>query len=385
MFLTFAVIGAWQTVLAQHLKELGFTGIQQGAIIGTGALAAMITPILAGQIADRWFPTERFLGLTNLATGVVLLLAYGQDSFEALWILMFANGLFYVTTIPLGTSLSFHHLPDPPRQFPVVRAWGTIGWIVAAGAFAAWLHLTGRSLRDCLAMGGILALANGLYSFTLPHTPPDRTAVRKFALGKVLSMLRDPSFVVFTVLLFAMQIFFGFYNVRAAIFYVDLGVGRENLSLVMGVGQIMEIAVLLLLPRLYAKTGAKTVLALGIAAWVVRFGIYSLMAPLWLMIAAQVLHGPGFGLMRIGASLYIDRIAARDVRASAQSFLSSFVDGSGMFVGGIVAGVVVDKVATGWVDYWWIAGAGTAVILVAFLAGFKARDGGAPEKSPPAG
>lgn len=381
MFLTFAVMGSWQTVLVKHLAELGFSNTEAGMIMATSALAAVISPLFAGQIADRWFPTQWFLALMNLVSGIVLLMAYTQDSFWALWALMFVNGLFFVTTIPLGTSMSMQHLGDPTREFPAVRAWGTIGWVLSAFALSGWFTITGGEYRECLALGGGIAFLNALYSCTLPHTPPRRDAAQKFALGKVLVMLKGRSFLVFTLMLFLIAtVSFPFYVVGAAKFYPDQGVSKIWLPIVMAIGQIVEIPLMFLLPWVYRRFGAKATLAIGMATWAIRFGIYTLVGPLWLMIAAQILHGPGFAFTRIGASIYIDRIVAKDARASAQSFLSTFADGSGMVAGSFVAGYVADSVqvglrdGSGWSEFWFLAAIGCAVITAAFVAFFRARD-----------
>lgn len=384
MFLTFAILGAWQTVLAQYLQDLGLTGKEVSLVLGCGALAAMLSPLVAGRIADRWLATERFLALSNLCCGGFLLAASRATTFGALWWLSIGAALFYVISIPLGTAMSMVHLPDS-RDFPWVRLWGTVGWVAAGGFLWVWQSLTGRGIGDCYGVAGAIALLNGAYSITLPHTPPQPAGRRRGAAPGALALLKDPSLALFLGLLFCLQVSAAFYYARGAIFYHAAGVSKQALSVVMSIPQAAEIGAMLLLPAVYARFGAKWTVAAGIAAWAVRFGIYSLGHPLGLLVGAQVLHAAGFAFVRIAASVYVENVTPRELRATSQSLLSCLIDGAGAFLGVYVAGAVSDALfreSARWAAYWVIPAAASLAVLLAFLLGFRPRAAGGTASPP---
>ena len=386
MFLTYATWGAWAPVLAKHLQNIGFTPVQIGALYGTGALATMVSPLVAGEIADRWFPTERFLAVSYLVTGGLFLAAPWVVEFHALWTLAFVAMLFYMPTLALGNSMSFHHLSDPRKDFPVVRVWGTIGWIAGGWILSAWMNvaiarnLPGQGLRVCLALAGAISVLNALYSLTLPHTPPKHDAASKPAIGKTLAMLRDPSFAVLSAGAFLLMVFATSYFTRAPSFFPTVGIRDQDLALVMSVGQIAEILTVLILPAVYLGLGARRTLLLGLAAWTLRFGLYAVGHPKWLVIGAQALHGACFAFVLAAASIYVERICAPDIRASVQNLLSFFYYGVEMFAGSWVSGAVSEHFTAGgvpdWRMIWAVPAAGCAGVFLLFLVGFHAKDVG---------
>lgn len=376
MFLTFAILSAWTTVLAQYLDDLGFSGKETALVLGCTALAGMIAPLVAGQLADRWLATERFLALSNLLCGLFLLGAWRVTSFGGLWGLSFGAALFYVISIPLGTSMAMVHLPQPARDFPIVRVWGTVGWVAAAAFFTVWQHLTGRGLADGYAIAGVLSLLNAAYSLTLPHTPPPPVGAGASALRSTGRLLAQPSLGFMIALLFFIQICAAFYYNRGPVFFHDSGVSREMLPVAMGVAQAAEIATMFALAFVYTRLGAKATIALGIAAWAIRFGIYGAGPPVGALVAAQALHAPGFAFVRTAASLYVEQVCPRELRGTAQGLLSCAIDGAGPFLGTYVAGAAADflfREGTRWGTFWTIPAAASGAILVVFLAGFRAK------------
>jgi len=376
MFLTFAVNGAWMSALAKYLKDLQFADLQINAILGTGAVANMVFPVLAGQAVDRWFAAQRVLAVGFLGTGVFLLAAFTQTDFGPLLVCTFAAQLFYVSSIPLGTALAFHHLPDSARDFPLVRLWGTAGWVAGAASLTGWLHLRpGRGLADALALAGVFSLLNAATSLTLPHTPPRRDAASRIALGPVLGMMRQPSFALFMALMFLLQLCTTFYFTRVPIFLHHVGVPNPDIPLVLSLGQVAEFLVILAIGRIYTRFGAKGVMALGILAWVLRYGIFALGAPFWLVIGSLALHGPCFAFGRIAPTIYVQSVSPPDARASAQSFLSLVMDGAGIFLGIMLAGVVSHRLGgpggTEWSTFWLIPGLASLAVLAVFLAFFR--------------
>lgn len=378
MFLQFAIWGSWAPVLARHLDNIGLKD-HIGEVYGAGTLASMISPLIAGQIADRWFATQRFLSFMFLCSGAIFLYASTVTDFNTLWWLTFLGMFFFAPTLGLGNSLSFTHLQDPRKQFPAIRVWGTIGWIAAGYALAGWLKFSGRTLADCLVFAGGFAILNALYCITLPNTPPKREAPEPFAVFKALRMLKDPSFAIFTLLAFLLLTFAAFYYNYAGAFFPAVGVQDDNLPIVMAVGQIAEILTMFALPFVYLKLGAKWTISIGLLAWAVRFGIFALGTPRELVIASQALHGVCFAFAIAAAMIYVERVCDTDIRASAQSLLGFVTYGLGLFIGSY-AGNFTFKYFTDagaenvWRNFWTVPAIGCVVVMLIFIVGFRPRD-----------
>ena len=387
MFLQFAIWGAWAPVLFKHLLNIGFTSTQAGAIMGTGPLATMISPLIAGQIADRWFPTQRFLAFAYICTGGVLWRAANlqEPDFWPMWILCFLCMFFYAPTLGLGNSLCFHHSSDPRADFPIIRLGGTLGFITGSWVVAEVMEVMKLDLRACLYVGSVAAVLNAFYCVSLPNTPPSKNTGNSFAVGKLLKMLQDPSFLLFSVLSFFLLVFATFYYFKNAEFFPTLGISDKWLGPIQTIGQIAEIGTMLILPAAYKLLGTKKTIAIGLLAWGLRFAIFAIGQPAWLVIAAQSLHGVCFAFALAAAMIYFERICDPDVRGTMQSFLSWITYGFGMFVGVFVMnGVgqhytkpnpeVPGQNITDWTGVWSVPAIGCGIILVVFLIGFKARD-----------
>jgi nucleoside transporter len=346
--------------------------VQIGAVYGTGALATMLSPLIAGQIADRWLAAERLLAAAFALAAALFFAAARATAFDAMWWLSLGAMLAFAPTLGLSNALCFHHLPDPRREFPAVRVLGTVGWIAAGLLLGAWLAATGRPIGDCLNLAGVLAAVTGLYCVTLPATPPLRG--EPFALGKALGMLKDPSFAVFSALAFVLMVFASFYYFRAANFVPTVGVSDAQLPVVMGIGQWAEILTMFALPAVYRRLGAKRTLLVGVAAWALRFALFAVARSPGLVIAAQALHGVSFAFGIAAAMIYVERVCASDVRSSAQSFLSWLTYGLGMFVGAWLGGFVSGWAQEDWTKVWAVPAVGCTVVLVALAVGFKPRD-----------
>jgi nucleoside transporter len=395
MFLQFAIWGSWAPVLGVHLTNIGFEPSQIGDIYGTAALATILAPMLAGQIADRWVATEKFLAFSFIVSGVLLFLASrvgAEDPAKVskLWWYAFGAMLFFGPSLGLANSLSFSHMSDPAKDFPVVRMAGTIGWIAAGLTVTVWMKASPtRPMGDCLVIGAIYSVLNGIYCLTLPHTPPKKAGVEMFAAAKAFRMLKDPSFALLLVLAFVLLIFATVYYSFGSMFFANVGISQSNIPTVMAIGQFAEILTMLVLPWMFRILGSKRTIALGVLFWAVRFALFALGRPLELMYVAQAMHGACFAFAIAGAMIYVEKVSPADIRASTQSLLSLATYGLGMMVGSWVGGALtqsakVDDVIQ-WGRVWWIASAGCAAVLVVFLAGFKARDAApADAAAPPA-
>jgi len=377
MFMAGAVFGAWQPVLPPYFEGLGFSELQIAVALALVPVATMIAPMAAGQAADRWIASEKLMAILNLGAGGALLTARCFTSFAAF---VPAFALAMLLTVPLfsvATSLALQNLPDGARQFPAIRACGTLGHVLGANLLSLWLRLTHRDFSDCLLLAGLLALLNAGYALTLPHTPPRHDAAGRSAIGRAAGMLRDPGFALFVALLFLVQLFGTAYYARGPLFLLGSGVSKAGLSSLMSVGQAAEVVVVLLLPLIYGRFGAKGTMAIGIGAWALRYALWSRGGSFALLVAAVALHGICFACGRIAATIYVDQVCPRDARASAQSLLSLLVDGSGSFLGNFLIGAVVTHYTAGgvrdWRSIWLVPTAGFAVVLAAFLLGFRAR------------
>ena len=397
MFLQYAIWGIWLPVLGNHLSSIGIDPVGIGMVYGTGPLALMIAPLIAGQIADRYFSTERYLSVSFFLSGVLFYLIADAKDLNTIFGLSLASMIFFGPTLGLANSLCFHHLKSGEKDFPLVRVWGTLGWIAAGWILYAWMKMdeAHHPVGHCFYIASILSVVNGFYVLTLPHTPPKGDSKDKFPLGQVVGMLKDPSFLVFILLAFMVLIFATFYYNSAGLF-LEKGVGIEqkNISRVMGIGQVMEILTMFLLSFSLRKLGTKATIAIGIIAWGLRFGIFAIGSPKELVVAAQALHGVCFAFAIAAAMIYVDKISAADIKGSMQSFLAFVTYGVGMFLGSLLAAKVMDiyttpgakfmkfKITpdvTSWSGYWMVPTVGCAVALILFLAVFRAKETRAEE------
>jgi nucleoside transporter len=387
MFLAGAVFGAYQPVLPPYLKSLGFTEFQCALALASSNIATMISPIMVGQAADRWVASERLLAILNALCGVVLLGVARLHGFVPFLGAFFFAMLLTVPLFSMATSIALQNLPDAARDFPAIRACGTFGHVCGANLLSAWLTMTHRTFSDALILSAILAFVSGTFALTLPHTPPRRDPAGRSAIGRAAGMVRDPGFALFLGLLFIVQFFGTAYYARGPVFLLDSGVSKESLSSLMSIGQIVEIFVVLLLPFLYGRLGAKGTIALGLAAWALRFACWTQGGAMPVLLIAVGLHGLCFACGRIAATIYVDKVCPRDARASAQGLLSVLVDGSGavlgnLHIGGLVAHYTIGGVPD-WRSIWLVPTVGLSVVFVAFLAGFREKNNSPVESAEP--
>ncbi|MGH2628106.1 MAG: MFS transporter [Anaerolineales bacterium] len=341
MFLEFFTWGAWYSVLSVYVENppsqggLGFSVLEKGDIYGLLALASIFMPLLAGQVTDRWVPTQVFLGLAHLAGAIGLFYAARQQEYGPVYSGVLLWSLAYAPTISLTNSLAFSHLKDAEKDFGLVRVFGTIGWIAAGLALTTWRGMEGLAIggNDCLYLAGGSGVAMALYCFTLPHTPPARTGVSPWAFLEALSLLRDPRIAVFLVISFVVGTELPFYFTLTGNFLQHLGTDQRNIPALMTIGQVAEILTMLALPWFLKKLGPRKTLFLGVLAWPVRYLIFALGGPYELVVASLALHGVCFVFFFVVAFIYIDSVAPKDIKASAQGLLTLVIYGFGMWLG----------------------------------------------------
>jgi MFS family permease len=374
MLLSGAMVGAWQPCLVAHLNDLGFSEFQLALALSTAPVATMLSP-LAGQAADRWVSADRLVAGLAVAGGILFLAVSRATAFLPVLGLLLGALVLSGPLFSLATSLALQNLPAPERDFPFVRAWGTLGHVAGANLLSLWMAASGRGFSDALVLSGLLAFVLAAYALAaLPRTPPRRDAAGRSAFRKAASMLRTPSFAVLTACLFVLIVFGTFYYARGPLYLEDSGIPKARLSAFLSIGQATEVLVVFGLGRLYERLGPKRTLLLGLACWVLRFLLFSL-GGLPALLGAVALHGACFGCWRIAATMYADRNAERDARSSVQALMGLTADGSGMLLGNFLVGQVMvwgtGSSGPDWTAIWLVPAAGCAAVFAVFVLGFR--------------
>jgi len=381
MFLQYFVWGAWYVTMGTYLlTTLQFSAQQSGLLYGTTALAAMVSPFFVGMVADRFFATEKILATLHLVGAVLLFYISGLTTFGSFYPLLLTYTLLFMPTLALTNSLSFHQMTDTGKQFPGVRVLGTIGWIAAGVAISA-LGAEAVALQFKVAAGASVLL--GLFCFTLPHTPPARIGHKvqlRDILGlDALELMKERSFAVFVLGSFLVCIPLQFYYAFTNPFLNELGM--TNTAGIQSLGQVSEIAFMLVMPLFFVRLGVKNMLLVGMAAWAARYVLFAFgdIGPkLWMLYAGILLHGICYDFFFVTGQIYVDRKAPLQIRAAAQGFIAFVTLGVGMFIGSWLSGLIVDayRVAPAshdWMRVWLVPAAMAAGVLLLFAALFNER------------
>lgn len=405
MFLQYAVWGAWLPLAGRYLSApvaeggLGFTGGQIGLILGlAGSIGAIASPFIAGQLADRYFRTERFLAALLLIGGALKWITAGQTAYSSWLWLSILYSVVYMPTLALSNSMAFAHLEDRDRQFPKVRVWGTIGWIAVSWIFPMlylqsnlqlqWMppFLVGPEragvtahLADSLRFSALISWGYAAFCLLLPATPPKRGVTEKLAFAKAFRLLRDPSFAVLVAASLPISIIHQIYFIQTPPFLSHFGLLDSQIGPAMTIGQFSEILVMGTLGWALTRFGFRTVIATGAFAYFVRYLIWSFPAlPVEVQVASQALHGVCYACFFAGAYIYADRIAPADIRASVQTVFGIIILGGGPVLGGLLSGWLASHYATpsGGVEFgalWRVVALIGLATGVFFLAAFRER------------
>ena len=381
IFLEFAIWGAWSPVLAARLLgPLKFSGKQTGWIYATIPLAAIISPLIAGQIVDRWLATQWFLAGAHLVGGILLLVAARKKVFATLFATMGLYALLFAPTLAFVNSLTFSNLGDTENPLKIL-VWAPIAWVLAGWLLAAWRRLGKPKVQgsDALTLAGILSLAMGAFCFSLPHTPPKGSPDAVLPFIKAFSMLADTNFLIFVVISFIVASQLQFYFLGTARFLEDIGVQNKNVPAVMTIAQVAEVTATGLLALIAATFFDTTkyywIFAIGVAGWLVMYLIYAMKQPRWLVIISMAMHGLAYTcFFRIGW-IYVDKVAPPDIRNSAQALIITATFGFGFFFGTQFTGVIMDKFKKEgtfqWRPIFLVPCVLTAACVIAFILFFK--------------
>lgn len=377
MFLQFFVWGAWYGQMSKYLfVQLDASGNDVGNAYTAFSLAMLVSPFFVGMIADRYFSAQKVLGVLNLAGAAILFyITTVQDTNTFFWV-MLGYCLSFAPCISLTNSIAMSHMKNPEQDFPGIRVMGTVAWIVVTNLVGFW-GVGDNVMIFQIAM--VSALVLGLFSFTLPHTPPTATGKATFAqiLGADSFVLfKNRSFVIFFIASIAICIPLSFYYAMANPSLTDSGM--TNVENKMSLGQASEFIFMLMIPLAFRKLGVKWMLAAGLVAWILRFVLFGYGdggSGEWMLYLAILLHGVCYDFFFVTGQIYTDMKAGPNIKAQAQGLITLATYGIGMGIGSKLAGIVTDMYTVNevkdWTSIWMIPAIIAAVVLVLFLLFFN--------------
>lgn len=394
-FFQFFVWGAWLITIATYFfsNNMG-TGVQFGDIFSTLAISSLIMPALTGIIADKWMNAERLYGILHILYGAILLYVPQVKDADTLYYVILGAMLCYMPTISLSNSISYSILKknnfDVVKVFPPIRVWGTIGFIAAMWA----TNLSGsKANANQFIIGAVAAIALGIYSFTLPQCPPQKSIAKGASLAEQLGLNAFKLFAKYKMaLFFIFSMFLGaalqLTNMYGDTFlddfkkvpvYQDSFVVKYS-TIIMSISQVSETVFILTIPFFLKKFGIKKVMLFSMIAWVLRFGLFAYGNPtdgLWMIILSCIVYGMAFDFFNISGSLFVETTTDASIRSSAQGLFMMMTNGVGAFLGSKISGFVIDKYFTSasgdreWQPIWISFAIYAAIIAVLFTVLFK--------------
>jgi nucleoside transporter len=380
MFLNFFVWGIWFVTMNVYLKSIDATDVQVGLAYGTQALGAIIAPFVIGLIADRYFDAQKILGILHIAGAALMYYITTVDDFASFYPVLLVYMILFMPTLALVNAISFKQMSNPEKEFSYIRLWGTIGWIATGWVITMMGWERDQSLVNTFLTAAVVSLALGIYSFTLPKTPPPK-AGQKVTVGEILGLdalglLKDRNFLIFFIASLLICIPLAFYYQLTNLFLNEAGV--EGAAGKMTFGQISEVVFLFLMPWFFVRLGVKKMLLVGMAAWALRylfFGFGDAGSGMWMLYTGIILHGICYDFFFVTGQIYTDERAGERIRSSAQGMITLATYGVGMLIGFWFAGIIAEKYATAdghdWKNIWMIPAIISFVILALFALLFK--------------
>jgi nucleoside transporter len=394
MFLEFFIWGAWYVSMGPYMAARGMSDTDIGTAYTLSPIGAIIAPFFLGLIADRFFSSERVLAVMQLLGGVAMLVvptvAAKSGAGAFLWLILI-HCICFMPTINLTNSISFANLTDQEKQFPMIRVFGTLGWIVANWTISL-MRLDTSASQFYIAGGAALALA--VFSLVLPHTPPPLKG-KKVTVGEIvgvdaLRLFKSRSFAVFALCSFLISIPLAAYYNYAGRMITDILTHRDPTSAThptaawMSIGQGAELLFMLIMPLFFRKLGVKWMLALGMFSWVLRYALFAVGAPhaiLWIALVGVALHGLCYDFFFVTGFIYTDKRAPKEIRGQAQGLIVLLTYGLGLGIGGYLVGVYGEHVFKGastpdarlahFREFWIWPAAFAAGVLVLFTLLFR--------------
>jgi nucleoside transporter len=381
MFLQFFIQGSWYVTMGTYLgNTLRFSGVEIGLAYSTAAIAAIVSPVIVGMIADRFFSANRVLAFLNITGSLLLVWLTQIDQFALFFPVLLMYTICFMPTMSLCNSISFDNLTDPAKEFSRIRLFGSFGWIIA-GLLISSMNLEKLSTPFLIAAG--ISFLSGLYAFTLPYKAPEKS-VEKSTVGQILGfdafrMTKDRSFLVLLVFSAMTCIPLAFYDSFTNLFIVNVGI--RNAAAAMSMGQVAEVVFLFAFPLLFLKLRYKGSIVAAIVAWLLMYGFFALGArtgEVGFIYAVLPLHGFCFTFFFVSGQLFVDEKAPSSLRNSAQGLIAFATYGVGKYLGSLIAGNVVDQYSTlqgdyNWFSVWTVPFVMTLVILLGFIVLFKEK------------
>lgn len=385
MFLQFFLWGAWYVTMGPFMGSKSMAPETIGWAYSVGPIAAIVSPFFLGLFADRFFATEKILGILHLLGGVFLCLApYAAEQSSGMFLgAILMHMLCYMPTLGLTNTLAMHNMTNAEKQFPLIRVFGTVGWIVAGIAIS---ELAFDKSPNMFYLAGGSGLLLGVYSFFLPHTPPPAKGQKfsaKDAIGlDAISLLKNRSFAVFALCSFLICIPLAAYYSFAGQFVGEMGI--ENIGQTMSYGQMSEVVFMVVMPLFFARLGVKWMLAVGMLAWVARYGFFAGAADeqiKWMVLSGIVLHGICYDFFFVTGQIYTDQVSGAKIRGQAQGFLVLITQGLGMLIGAQLSGKLVGRLTvdvegvatTDWNKVWMYPAVFSLAVLVVFVFMFRGK------------
>jgi nucleoside transporter len=385
MFLEFFIWGAWYVTMSTFMTEAGMAA-KIGWAYMLCPIAAIISPFFLGMVADRFFSSEKVLAVLMLIGGAVMFAVPGVTAAQKqgpgpFLLIILIHALCYMPTLGLTNTIAFANMTNQEKQFPMVRVFGTLGWIVA-GLMISYLGVD-KTEKPFMLAGGAAVLM-GVFSFFLPHTPPPAKG-KPASIGKILgadalALLKSNSFLIFCVASFLICIPLAAYYSFAGRLVNDLG---KPVGSTMSIGQAAEVVFMLLMPLFFARLGVKWMLAVGMLSWVTRYALFAIGAPtaiFWVIIVGIALHGMCYDFFFVTGFIYTDKKASKEIRGQAQGLLVLITQGLGLGIGAFLAGELFNRTvgaATGsaalalYPKFWWTCAIFAAAVLVIFVLFFR--------------
>ncbi|MHA8095178.1 nucleoside permease [Aquirufa lenticrescens] len=377
MFLMFFGWGAWYGQMSKYLLDnLHATGDQVGNAYTTFAIASIFAPFFVGLISDRFFAAQKVMGFLNILGGVILYFLSLERDPEAFFWYILAYTLCFAPNLALSNSIAMNQMSNPEKEFPSIRVTGTIAWIVVTNIIGFY------ALGDKVAIFEIAMYTSfllGIYSFTLPNTPPkgDKNASVAQILGlDALKLFKDRSFLIFFISSILICIPLSFYYAMANPSLTDSHM--SNVENKMSLGQASEVIFMLLIPIAFTRLGVKKMLVVGLVAWIIRFlcfGYGDGISSEWILYIGIILHGVCYDFFFVTGQIYTDQKAGEKIKNSAQGLITFATYGIGMGIGSKLSGIVLDYYTVNevkdWQAVWMVPAAIAGVVLLLFVFFFS--------------